>query len=134
MHLLGKEIKVTMTPPDGKPKTLLAIKDWDYNWQETYFFKEPLQVKAGTRFDVEAHLRQQRQEPATTRSTRRRWSASASRRRTRCASSSWQTSGDKPRRRCAWYLDARQEDAAMPPRGLRNRVGKPVHVAQAARL
>ena len=54
MHMLGKEIKVTMTPPEGKPRTLVAIKDWDYNWQETYFFKEPIAVKAGTRFDVEA--------------------------------------------------------------------------------
>jgi hypothetical protein len=53
MHLIGREIKVTMTPPDGPPRTLVAIKDWDYNWQETYFFKEPIRVKAGTRFDVE---------------------------------------------------------------------------------
>jgi hypothetical protein len=55
MHMLGKEIKVTLTPPEGEAKTLVAIKDWDYNWQETYFFKEPIGVKAGTRFDVEAH-------------------------------------------------------------------------------
>lgn len=54
MHLLGKEIKVTLTEPDGKKRTLLNIADWDYNWQETYFFKEPVQVKAGTRLDVEA--------------------------------------------------------------------------------
>jgi hypothetical protein len=53
MHLIGREIKVTMTPPDGPATTLVAIKDWDYNWQETYFFKEPIRVKAGTRFDVE---------------------------------------------------------------------------------
>jgi hypothetical protein len=44
MHLLGKEVKVTLTPPDGKPTTLVAIKDWDYNWQETYFFKEAITV------------------------------------------------------------------------------------------
>jgi hypothetical protein len=54
MHLLGKKIKVTMTPPDGEPQTLVRIDDWDYNWQETYWFKEPIQAKAGTRFDVEA--------------------------------------------------------------------------------
>jgi hypothetical protein len=54
MHMLGKEIKVTMTPPDGKMQTLLGIKEWEYNWQETYFFKEPVFVKAGTRLDVEA--------------------------------------------------------------------------------
>jgi peroxiredoxin len=55
MHLIGKSIKVTMTPPDGKAQTLIDIPKWDYNWQETYFFKEPLKVKAGTRMDVEAH-------------------------------------------------------------------------------
>ncbi len=55
MHLLGKSIKVTMTPPKDRPQTLVAIKEWDYNWQEIYFFKEPLHVPAGTRFDVEAH-------------------------------------------------------------------------------
>lgn len=54
MHMIGREIKATMTPPGGQPQTLVAIKDWDYNWQETYFFKNPIQVKSGTRFDVEA--------------------------------------------------------------------------------
>ncbi|MFN4258712.1 MAG: redoxin domain-containing protein [Gemmataceae bacterium] len=54
MHMLGKKIKVTMTPPDGKPQTLIAIEEWDYNWQETYFFKKPIAIQAGTRFDVEA--------------------------------------------------------------------------------
>jgi Copper type II ascorbate-dependent monooxygenase, C-terminal domain len=52
MHLLGKEI--TMTPPEGERRTLVAIKDWDYNWQETYFFQEPIKVVSGTRFDIEA--------------------------------------------------------------------------------
>jgi peroxiredoxin len=54
MHMLGKEIKVTVTPPDGKPFTLVAIHDWNYNWQETYVLKEPIAIKAGTRFAVEA--------------------------------------------------------------------------------
>jgi hypothetical protein len=54
MHMLGKEIKVTLTPPEGKPMTVLAIKEWDYNWQETYILKTPLEVKAGSRIDVEA--------------------------------------------------------------------------------
>ncbi|MBI1913847.1 MAG: redoxin domain-containing protein [Planctomycetes bacterium] len=54
MHMLGKEVKVTITPPDGTAKTLIAIKDWDYNWQETYFLEQPLRLKAGTRLSVEA--------------------------------------------------------------------------------
>jgi hypothetical protein len=63
MHLLGREIKVTMTPPDGPTTTLVAIKDWDYNWQETYFFKEPIRVKAGTRFDLEGVYDNSRNNP-----------------------------------------------------------------------
>ncbi len=54
MHMLGRQIKVTMTPPDGPERTLIAIKDWDYNWQETYFLKEPIAIKAGTKVMVEA--------------------------------------------------------------------------------
>jgi hypothetical protein len=54
MHLLGKSIRVTMTPPGGTPATLVGVADWDYNWQETYFFKEPIKAKAGTHFAVEA--------------------------------------------------------------------------------
>jgi peroxiredoxin/mono/diheme cytochrome c family protein len=54
MHLVGRSIRVNMTPPGGDTVTLVDIADWDYNWQETYWFKVPLKAKAGTRFDVEA--------------------------------------------------------------------------------
>jgi peroxiredoxin len=54
MHLLGKAVKITMTPPNGKPEVLINIPEWDYNWQETYFLKQSIPVKAGTRFDIEA--------------------------------------------------------------------------------
>lgn len=53
MHLLGKEIVIRMTPPGGEAQTLLAVKDWDFNWQETYSFKAPIAIRVGTRFDVE---------------------------------------------------------------------------------
>lgn len=55
MHMLGRQIKVTMNPADAPPSTLVAVDDWEYNWQETYVFKEPIHVKAGTRLDVEAY-------------------------------------------------------------------------------
>ena len=54
MHLIGKSVKVTMTPPGGQPVSLVEIKEWDYNWQETYWFKEPLKLKAGTKLEIEA--------------------------------------------------------------------------------
>lgn len=54
MHMLGKDISVSMKSPDGHTKKLLAIDQWDYNWQEIYFLKEPIQVKAGSTFHIEA--------------------------------------------------------------------------------
>ena len=54
MHLLGRKIKVTMKTPEGKKETLLEIDSWDYNWQETYFLKQPLPLKVGTVLSLEA--------------------------------------------------------------------------------
>jgi mono/diheme cytochrome c family protein len=54
MHLLGKSVKITMTTPDGKTEIIIDVADWDYNWQEQYILKEPIKVKSGTRFDIEA--------------------------------------------------------------------------------
>jgi peroxiredoxin len=54
VHLLGRRVKITMTPPGGKTTTLVGIDDWDFNWQEEYHFKQPVKVKAGTRFSIEA--------------------------------------------------------------------------------
>ncbi|MBY0515252.1 MAG: hypothetical protein K2P78_15275, partial [Gemmataceae bacterium] len=54
MHLLGKAVKVTMTPPDGKPVVLIEIPAWDYRWQETYWFKEPVHARRGTKLEIEA--------------------------------------------------------------------------------
>ncbi len=54
MHLLGKSVSVVMTPPGGKPVTLIDIPAWDYRWQETYWFKEPITAKAGTKLEVRA--------------------------------------------------------------------------------
>jgi peroxiredoxin/mono/diheme cytochrome c family protein len=54
MHLLGKRTKVTMTPPGGAPVVLVDIPVWDYKWQETYWFKEPIHAKVGTKIEIEA--------------------------------------------------------------------------------
>jgi thiol-disulfide isomerase/thioredoxin len=54
MHLVGKEIKVTLKTAAGEARVLLAIKDWDYNWQESYFLEQPLALKAGDALEVVA--------------------------------------------------------------------------------
>jgi hypothetical protein len=51
-HYVGKEMKATATLPDGSVKPLLWIKNWDFNWQERYNYKEPLLLPKGTRIDV----------------------------------------------------------------------------------
>jgi tetratricopeptide (TPR) repeat protein/mono/diheme cytochrome c family protein len=47
-HYLGKHIQAWATFPDGKKKTLIEIKDWNFNWQDQYTFREPLYLPAGT--------------------------------------------------------------------------------------
>jgi hypothetical protein len=54
MHLLGREIKVWATLPDGAVKPMVWIKRWDFNWQGPYRYKQPLQLPKGTRIDVES--------------------------------------------------------------------------------
>lgn len=52
MHMLGKEMKVTAKLPDGSEKVLIWINDWDFNWQATYFYKEPIRLPKGTRIEL----------------------------------------------------------------------------------
>lgn len=54
MHLVGKEMTVTATLPDGTEKPLIKISDWDFNWQNTYRFKEPISLPRGSRLDLVA--------------------------------------------------------------------------------
>jgi hypothetical protein len=54
MHLLGREMKVTATAPDGTVRPLIWIDDWDFHWQGSYNFATPVPLPGGTRIDVEA--------------------------------------------------------------------------------
>lgn len=54
MHLLGKEMTVSATVPDGSPKQIVSVPDWDFNWQTTYTFKEPLKLRTGTKIGLDA--------------------------------------------------------------------------------
>jgi hypothetical protein len=52
-HYLAKDMKVTATLPDGSSKPLIWIKDWDFNWQNAYRYRTPLDLPKGTRIDLE---------------------------------------------------------------------------------
>ena len=54
MHLIGKEIKVDAQLPDGKEIPLIWIRDWDFNWQGSYSYKEPIDLPAGTVLKMKA--------------------------------------------------------------------------------
>lgn len=54
MHLLGREMKITAKLPGGEEKPVVWINDWDFNWQETYRYKEPLHLPKGTRINLVA--------------------------------------------------------------------------------
>jgi mono/diheme cytochrome c family protein len=54
VHLLGREMRVTATYPDGTTRPLIYIDDWDFHWQGSYTFREPVPLPGGTRLDVEA--------------------------------------------------------------------------------
>ncbi len=51
-HYLGREMTLTATTPDGATKTLFAINNWDFSWQEQYQFKNFVPLTKGTRLDV----------------------------------------------------------------------------------
>jgi hypothetical protein len=48
MHLRGKAAQYELTYPDGRHETLLHVPKYDFNWQHTYRFEEPVFVPAGS--------------------------------------------------------------------------------------
>lgn len=58
MHLLGKSMKVTATLPADKgdpgKKTLIDIRNWNYNWQDEYYYERPFKLPKGTKLTVDA--------------------------------------------------------------------------------
>ena len=55
MHVRGKDFEYKLIYPDGKEKILLRVPKYDFNWQLTYFTKEPIAVPKGSRIECTAH-------------------------------------------------------------------------------
>ena len=51
-HYLARQMIATATLPDGSTRSLLRIKDWDFNWQDGYVYKQPFTLPKGTRIDA----------------------------------------------------------------------------------
>ncbi len=54
MHLLGRSMKVVVTLPDKSQTQLVDVPDWDFRWQLTYGFKQPLKLPKGSVVSLEA--------------------------------------------------------------------------------
>jgi mono/diheme cytochrome c family protein len=52
-HYLCKDMKVNAHLPDGTARSLIWIKDWDFNWQGAYRYASPMKLPQGTRLDME---------------------------------------------------------------------------------
>ncbi len=82
-HYLAREMKATATLPDGSTQPLLWIKDWDFNWQDSYVYKEPFTLPKGTRIDVTLTYDNSADNPAQSDQSRRGARSGASSRSTR---------------------------------------------------
>jgi hypothetical protein len=51
-HYVCQSMKATATLPDGTSKPLIYIPHWDFNWQSTYMYKEPVRLPKGTVIDA----------------------------------------------------------------------------------
>ena len=52
MHFLGREFISIATLPDGRETPIVWIADWDFRWQNTFTYREPVYLPAGSRIDT----------------------------------------------------------------------------------
>ena len=54
MHLLGREIRMDKISPTGEKTPMILIDDWDFNWQSSYTYVEPIPFDVDDRLQVVA--------------------------------------------------------------------------------
>ncbi|MFT5286622.1 MAG: hypothetical protein ACI8TQ_002792 [Planctomycetota bacterium] len=52
MHFIGRSVEAFATTPDGQALPLIKISDWDFRWQDTYVYREPLRLPKGSRINA----------------------------------------------------------------------------------
>jgi hypothetical protein len=55
MHKIGRDMAMMVTYPDGRTDDLIKIADWDFGWQNSYFFEQPVDLPKGSVLRVVAH-------------------------------------------------------------------------------
>ncbi|MCA1686432.1 MAG: hypothetical protein LC745_10755, partial [Planctomycetia bacterium] len=69
MHSLGRDMRITVTYPNGRKQDLIQIPAWDPAWQSCYYFQKPIPIPRGSvvkviaHFDNSAHARDPNQPP-----------------------------------------------------------------------
>jgi hypothetical protein len=53
-HVRGKRWQYDAIYPDGRTETILAVPNYDFEWQTDYIFKEPLRLPRGTKIHAVA--------------------------------------------------------------------------------
>ena len=56
MHTRGKSWTYVAHKPDGETVKLLSVKNYDFNWQESYICKKPIKIAKGTKIECIAHF------------------------------------------------------------------------------
>jgi hypothetical protein len=56
MHLLGRDMRMSVTLPNGRTQDLIHIPDWDPGWQSAYFFQKRILLPMGSVVKVVAHF------------------------------------------------------------------------------
>ncbi|REK06777.1 MAG: hypothetical protein DWQ37_22295 [Planctomycetota bacterium] len=64
MHLRGKDFRYDLVYPDGSRETIMNMPRYDFNWQTSYIFEEPLKIPAGTTMHCTAHFDNSADNPA----------------------------------------------------------------------
>jgi hypothetical protein len=49
MHQLGHIYHLTVRDPDQSERCAADVQSWDFHWQRTYFYQQPLTVKPDVR-------------------------------------------------------------------------------------
>ena len=47
-HYLARDIRAVAVLPDGAERSLIWIKDWNFNWQDIYQYAKPIRLPRGT--------------------------------------------------------------------------------------
>jgi hypothetical protein len=55
MHMLGRDMTISVTYPDGRSQDLVKIGDWDFGWQNTYYFEKPIDIPKDSVLKIVAH-------------------------------------------------------------------------------